>query len=167
MNVVHTTIVALALFLAVPNLGLCQDLMVYPAQGQTPEQTEKDKFECYNWAKQQSGFDPMQIPTATTAPPSTQAQSGGVAKGALRGGAAGTVIGAATGGSKNDLRRSARIGIVGGAVAGGVRRSSANKQKEAERQQWEQQESDKYFNQRNNYNRAYGACLEGKGYTVK
>ncbi len=47
---------------------LAQDLVIYPAQGQTQEQTEKDKYECYAWAKQQSGFDPMQQPVTTTPP---------------------------------------------------------------------------------------------------
>ena len=30
-----------------------------------------------------------------------------------------------------------------------------------------EQEADNYANNRNQYNRAYTACLEGKGYTVK
>lgn len=37
-----------------------QDLVVYPAKGQAQEQMQKDKYECYGWAKQQTGFDPMQ-----------------------------------------------------------------------------------------------------------
>jgi len=36
-------------------------MVVYPAQGQSNEQMEKDKFECYGLAKNQSGFDPMQM----------------------------------------------------------------------------------------------------------
>jgi hypothetical protein len=36
-----------------------QDLIVFPAQGQSNEQMEKDKFECYTWARDQTGFDPM------------------------------------------------------------------------------------------------------------
>ena len=34
-------------------------------------------------------------------------------------------------------------------------------------QQWEQEQAANYMQNRNNYNRAYGACLEGKGYTAK
>ena len=56
--------------------GLCllaplwaDDLMIYPKEGQSVEQQEKDKFECYGWAKNESGFDPMAPPTATEAPP--------------------------------------------------------------------------------------------------
>ena len=39
-----------------------QDLVVYPAKGQSNDQMEKDKFECYSWAKGQTGFDPMAMP---------------------------------------------------------------------------------------------------------
>ena len=42
-----------------------QDLIVFPAKGQSQEQTERDKFDCYQWAKQQTGFDPMKTPQAT------------------------------------------------------------------------------------------------------
>ena len=58
-------------------MGICivagtswaQEVIVYPAKGQSAEQTEKDKFECYQWAKGQTGFDPMAPPTASTPPP--------------------------------------------------------------------------------------------------
>ena len=68
---------------------LAQDLVIYPAKGQSQEQLDKDKYECYSWAKQQTGFDPMQQPKATEPPPQQQAQQGGVGRGAVRGGAVG------------------------------------------------------------------------------
>ena len=30
----------------------------YPLQGQSPEQQDRDHFECYRWAHRQTGFDP-------------------------------------------------------------------------------------------------------------
>jgi len=36
------------------------DLIAYPKNGQTPEQSGKDKFECHQWAVGQTGFDPTQ-----------------------------------------------------------------------------------------------------------
>jgi hypothetical protein len=36
------------------------DLMIYPKSGQTKEQQAADQFECHNWAKGQTGFDPTQ-----------------------------------------------------------------------------------------------------------
>jgi hypothetical protein len=36
------------------------DLMIYPKNGQSKEQQAADQFECNNWAKGQTGFDPTQ-----------------------------------------------------------------------------------------------------------
>ena len=135
------------------------ELYIYPAKGQSSEQQDKDKFECYNWAKKDTGFDPMAVPTTSTAPPSSQKKSGGIVRGGLGGAALGAIIG--------DSSKSAKRGAVAGGLIGGVRQSSQNRQTEQNRQQWEQQESANYANNRNNYNRAYSACLEGRGYTVK
>lgn len=44
--------------------ALAQNWIVFPAQGQSQEQMERDKYDCYTWSKQQTGFDPMQ-PQAT------------------------------------------------------------------------------------------------------
>ncbi|MFF7706180.1 DUF6515 family protein [Pseudomonas sp. NPDC007930] len=41
------------------------DVAIYPANGQSPAQLERDRYECQQWASQQSGFDPR---TATYAP---------------------------------------------------------------------------------------------------
>ena len=36
------------------------DWIIYPKNGQTKEQQAADQFECHNWAKGQTGFDPTQ-----------------------------------------------------------------------------------------------------------
>ena len=74
---------------------------------------------------------------------------------------------AALGAIIGDSSKSAKRGAVAGGLIGGVRQSSANRQTEQKQQEWAQRESSNYANSRNNYNRAYGACLEGRGYTVK
>ena len=136
-----------------------QEVFIYPTKSQSAEQQEKDKYDCYGWAKNNSGFDPMAPPTTTTAAPSAQKKSGGVVKGGLGGAALGAIIG--------DSSKSAKRGAVAGGLIGGVRQSSANRQTEQKQQEWAQRESSNYANSRNNYNRAYAACLEGRGYTVK
>jgi hypothetical protein len=136
-----------------------QEVFIYPNKGQSAEQQEKDKHACYGWAKNNSGFDPMAPPTTKTAPPSGEKKSGGVVRGGLGGAALGAIIG--------DSSKSAKRGAVAGGLIGGVRQSSANRQTEQKQQEWAQRESSNYANSRNNYNRAYGACLEGRGYTVK
>ncbi|GAH69731.1 unnamed protein product, partial [marine sediment metagenome] len=45
--------------------------------------------------------------------------------------------------------------------------SNQRKQEEQKRKEWEQREVNNYARERNEYNRALGACLEGRGYTVK
>ena len=64
-------------------------------------------------------------------------------------------------------QKGAAIGAASGALVGGMRRRDQQRQQQQAEQQWAQQETANYANQRNNYNRAYGACLEGRGYSVK
>ncbi len=145
-----------------------QEIIVYPAKGQSNDQMEKDKFECYTWAKGQTGFDPMQMPTASSAPPSQERKSvgGSTLGGGLLGGAGGAIIGGIAGGSSG-ARKGAAIGGLSGGAFGGMRSSRQNRQADQQQQQWEQQQANQYMQQRNSYNRAYSACLEGRGYSVR
>src|SRR5262245_53803917 len=106
--------------------ALAQSAYVYPAKGQTPEQTEKDKQDCATWAKQQTGFDPSQPVTVVSPPP----QSGQVARGAGRGAAVGAVGGAIAG----DAGKGAAIGAASGALLGGMRRRDEARTQEAQQQ---------------------------------
>ena len=159
MNKVIRTTACCLLTLLVAGQAMAQELYIYPANGQSAEQQDKDKFECYNWAKNDTGFDPMAVPTTSSAPPSGQKKSGGAVRGALGGAVLGGVLG--------DSGKSAKRGAVAGGLIGGVRQSSQNTRTEQKRSDWERQESANYANNRNNYNRAYSACLEGRGYTVR
>jgi hypothetical protein len=147
---------------------IAQEPIIYPAQGQSQDQLEKDKFECYTWAKGETGFDPMQVPTASSPAPSQEKKSvgGSALKSGAVGGIGGAVLGGIVGGKKK-AKKGALIGGLTGGALGGARSSSQNRQAEQDRQQWEQQETNKYMRQRNDYNRAYSACLGGRGYTVK
>ena len=154
----------LSTFLAGP--ALAQEVIIYPAKGQSDDQMEKDKFECYSWAKKETGFDPMEIPTATAPPPKKEAQKGGVGRGAVAGAAVGAAVGGIAKGKKG-LARGALIGGGSGALLGGMRREKQRNEEEKTRQQWEREQGNAYMQKRNTYNRAFGACLEGRGYTVK
>lgn len=133
-----------------------QEPIVFPAHGQNAGMMEQDKFSCYQWAKGQTGFDPMQAPTATAPPPPTRG-------GALRGAAGGAAMGAAIGAVAGDAGKGAAIGAASGGIIGGARRRKSQE----EQQQYAQQQAAGYEQRRNEYNRAWGACMEGKGYTVK
>ena len=153
----------LSLMVLLSGVAMAQDLMIYPAKGQSQDQMERDKFECYSWAKGQTGFDPMQVPTATTPPPPQEAQQGGVGRGAVRGGLVGLGVGAIAG----DAGKGAAIGAASGGLIGGMRRhDQVSRQQQAE-QQWANEQAANYTRRRSEYNRAYGACLEGRGYSVK
>ena len=143
-----------------------QDPIVYPAQGQSQDQMERDRFECYTWARDQTGFDPMKTPTATSAPPAKEKKVWGAGKTGVAGGAAGAAVGGIASGRKGAVR-GGLIGAAGGALIGGVRSSNQRKREEQNRQQWEQEQVNNYARARNEYNRAFGACMEGRGYSVK
>jgi hypothetical protein len=132
------------------------ELYVYPAKNQTAEQQEKDKYECYQFGKTQTGFDPMAAPVASAPPPE---KKGGV----VRGAAGGAAVGAAVGAVGGDAGKGAGYGAAAGATVGMVRKNQSEKAQQQAQQQQQQAAQD----QRNNYDRAYSACLEGRGYTVK
>ncbi len=152
----YFTTLSLILLLAYSLSASASDFYVFPANGQSQEQQEKDEFDCYKWAKNQTKFDPMEVPTASSPPPAQEAPKGGV----LRGAAVGGIVGGIADGKGGE-------GAAIGATLGGMRRRNQVNQQNQERQNWEQEQSSQYAAQRNNYNRAYGACLEGKGYNIK
>jgi hypothetical protein len=147
----------------------CQDLIVFPAKGQSQKQMDKDKFDCYSWAKQQSGFDPMQTPPPAQAYP-TQPPPGSAAGGVVRGGAGGAALGAAVGGIAggwSGAGKGAAIGALTGGVFGGLRSQARSNQSAQAQQQLAAQQSAQYRQRRDAYNRAWSVCLEAKGYAVK
>jgi predicted lipid-binding transport protein (Tim44 family) len=168
MNVIKWAFAILVFALFLFSHVQAQEPIVFPAKGQSSEQMEKDKFECYSWAKGQAGFDPMQMPTATSPAPSRKKKSvgGSLLKGGLAGGAGGGIIGGIARGKKG-AKKGAAIGALSGGAFGGMRSSKQNRKADNQRKQWEQEQASQYMQQRNTYNRAHSACLEGKGYTVK
>jgi hypothetical protein len=138
-------------------ISLAQPI-VYPAKGQSPEQQNRDDAECYTWAKQNTGIDPAVVASTPPAQQSGPAVGGGErARGALRGAVGGAVIGEI---ANDDAGKGAGIGAVVGVMAGG-RQARQNQQAQNQQAQAQQQQMI------NTFYRAYGACLEGRGYTVK
>jgi hypothetical protein len=143
--------------------ALAQEMFIYPTKGQSPEQQNRDRYECHTWAVQQTGFDPTKPQAAQPAPPPQQAPQGGVVRGAARGAAVGAVGGAIAG----DAGKGAAIGAATGGLIGGMRRRDQQAQQAQAQQQYAQQQQATLSQQQAEYNRALGACLEGRGYTVK
>lgn len=132
------------------------ELIIYPAQGQSPEQQQQDEFECHQWAVQQSGFDP-------TKSQQTAAQGPAPKGGVVRGAAGGALVGAGIGAIAGDAKKGAKIGAGAGAVGGGVKQQQQRQQQEAATRQAQANQQAQVAS----YNKARGACLEGRGYTVK
>ncbi|SBO44122.1 glycine zipper family protein [Cyanobium sp. NIES-981] len=150
-----------------------QDLFIYPAAGQSPEQQRQDGLECRLWAIDQTGFDPTQPAPASSgalaSPPQVQRQGPGTARSTVRGAVAGTAVGAIVGNTGRGAAAGATQGLLSG-TARGVDQRRAQQQAnddwarqqqiaEAERQQLLQY-------RRRAFNRAVTACMEGRGYTV-
>ncbi len=153
---------ATAAFLAILSGSLVapakgQDMYIYPARGQTQDQQNRDRYECNNWAVQQSGYDPTR-PDVYAAAPAPQPTSS-----AMGGGMRGATVGAVGGAIGGNAGKGAAIGAASGALLGGMARN----RQAAETQAYQQQQSSAYSQQRTSYDRAMGACLEGRGYTIK
>ena len=139
-----------------------QRVFVYPAHGQSPEQTERDRYECHNWAVQQTGVDPSRTTNAyervivqPSTPPGANTVGGAVA---------GAIIGSIIGGPRN-----AGAGLILGGATGAIVGSAADANAQKQAQMTQQQINETAAEGRAHadaYRRAIGACLQGRGYTV-
>jgi hypothetical protein len=120
-------------------------LYVAPEKGQDAAQQQKDESECRQWAQQQSGVNPA----APAAGPDRGQRLGGTTRGAARGAALGAAVGAIAG--------DAGKGAAAGAAVGGVkgRRDAVRGEQQAQ------------ASAASEYDRAFAACMEARGYTVR
>jgi hypothetical protein len=152
-----------------PSVAPVAPVFFYPKVGQTPAQQDRDRYECYNWAVSQTGFNPALASTppeqrVVVTPVPTPGHDTAVM------GVGGAVIGALIGGPRHALG-GALIGGAAGAVAGAAsdsaRQESARQTEAAINSQRNQASAFQYTGQANNFRRAMSACLEGRGYTVQ
>lgn len=130
--------------------------IAYPAKGQSAQQQQADEGQCYSWAKNNTGVDPTKV-ASTPPPPSGPAVGGGErVGGAARGAAGGAVIGAIAG----DAGKGAAIGATAGTMAGGMRARQNRRAQQANAQAQTQGSMD-------TFNRAFAACMQGRGYTIQ
>jgi len=149
-----STLLIAALFSA----GASAQTVVYPAKGQSPDKQKKDEGECHTWAVGQSKYDPTKPPPpppATAKPPATATGTtpGAGARGAARGAVVGEIVSDDAG--------------AGAAVGATVARGQSRKQNAAAGQQQQQAAAQQQQAGMSAYQKARGACLEGRGYTVK
>jgi len=134
-------------------------LFVFPSEGQEADTQELEEFQCYKWAREQTGVDPIN-PPEVKAEQVVTSPDGTAVVGAAKGAAAGAAVGAIAG----DAGKGAAIG----AVLGGMRGRRSKKHSDAVQQQQANQAAEQTEQEMmNNFKKAFAACLEGKGYTVK
>lgn len=148
-------------FISAQGSGISKSLglYVFPSNNQDAQTQDADETACFKWAKEQTGYDPMN-PAKVTAATVDRSADGTALVGAGVGAAGGAAIGAIAG----DAGKGAAIG----AIVGGVRgRRTKVVGDEMQQQQNNQAAAAKSKELSNNYNKAFAACMEGKGYTVK
>ncbi|MGO9931534.1 MAG: glycine zipper 2TM domain-containing protein [Steroidobacteraceae bacterium] len=138
-----------------------QRVFVYPAQGQSPQQADRDRYECHNWAVQQTGVDPSRVASyqQVVVQPANPPGSG-----AVGGAVAGAIIGSIIAGPWH-AGAGALVGGATGAVVGSAADANAQKQAQQTQQQINQAAAAGQA-QGDAYRRAFGACLTARGYTV-
>lgn len=134
-------------------------MYVFPAKNQDQATQDKDDTDCYKWAVEQSGVDPLN-PTKVEAAKVDTSPDGTAVVGAAKGAAAGVAIGAIAG----DAGKGAAIGAVVGGLAG---RRAKNAHDQQQQQANNQAAAEAQTEMSESFKKAFTACLEGKGYTVK
>jgi len=137
----------------------------YPLHGQTPEQQDRDHYECSTWATQQTGFDPsapgvaphdrVQVVSAAP-PPGTNTAIGAVA---------GAIIGAAIAPRWQEAPAALAGAVVGSAIGSSADAANAQATRTVvvqDRRAAAAEEQRAY-----SYRRAISACLDARGYSVK
>ncbi|MCE2027354.1 glycine zipper 2TM domain-containing protein [Sessilibacter corallicola] len=177
LNKITTT--AALMLVSTLSFGQSTEIFTYPAAGQSQEQMERDRYECYRWAVSTTGTDPATLvsPASTTAPTIVENKNrGDAAKGTIIGTVAGAIIGSTieSRGRYHRRHNNAAGGAVVGAAVGGIIGSSRerngyqNAALEAKKIEIRQQrEQSEYETKISNYTRAFSACMHGRSYTVK
>jgi len=140
--------------------GLAKSIGVYvfPNEKQDATTQNKDESDCYKWAMDQTGYDPMNPPTVTANKVDTS-PNGAAVMGSAKGAAAGAAIGSVGG----EMGKGAAVG----AMVGGIRGRRAKKGADANQQQANNNAAAaKSKEMATDYKRAFSTCLEAKGYTV-
>jgi hypothetical protein len=141
-------------------------MFIYPAQGQAQEQMAKDQEACTRWAEAQTGLQLQagRVDTQAAAKAAEKevgkATEGAAIVGAAKGAAAGTAIGAIAG----NTGKGAAIGAVAGAMGGFSARRHAKHEAGVQGAQKAQVQNQQALDA---FKKAAGACLEGRGYSVK
>jgi hypothetical protein len=135
-----------------------QTVYFYPELSQDEAKQDRDRYECYRWAVRETGVDPGMTPVRNVPPPRAAVRDGAEV---VAGAATGAIVGAAVSSPRNTGQ-----GMVLGAIFGTMIGAAAH---EARVQSAEQAYAQRVSAQQvpvNNFRRAMGACMTGRGYRV-
>ena len=150
------------------NITAITQIYFYPLKGQSAEQQSRDHYACYNWAVDQTGFDPskssivpeQRVRIVPMPPPGHDTVVMSIA---------GAVLGALIAGPRH-AGGGALIGAAGGAIAGAAsdisRQESARQMEEAYANRNIARDVQKE-RKALDFRRAMSACIEGRGYNVR
>lgn len=150
----------------IPPAADTAEVVAYPLRGQSERQIRQDRYECYLWAVQQSGYDPAaqtdnQENTTTQVVPEPPEGSATVA---------GTVTGAAVGALVSGPRHSA-AGAAVGAIVGALAGAGVDAENRARADAAQARMDAARVSEQNRliraYRRALSACLDARGYSVR
>lgn len=158
MNNYRRVIIGSLIIFCVTVVSSAAETIVYPAQGQSPEQQTKDEGECRQWATQKTGVDPLQVANAASSQ-ITPKQDPKIVKGAAGGAIAGLAVGAIAG----DAGKGAAIGATAGGIGGGIRKRQQQRAQQNSAQQAQAQQQSML----GEYKKAYRACLIGRDYSIQ
>ena len=170
MNLHKTMVGALICFLTVVSVNAGADeKYVFPAANQSEEQQKADEYACYQWAVEQSGYDPVEDYETVSSQSdvdgrSDTSESGGTGKAVLGGAAKGAVIAEA---SDGDASKGATTGATIGLIKGKRKQQAAREQERRAAEERARAEAEARQKLISNFERANTACLEGRGYVVK
>jgi hypothetical protein len=153
----RTFVLTLASCLVFASVVVATEPEVYPAKGQTGQQQERDQYECHEWATKETGVDPVALAEQKLATPAPAKQEG------LGGAERGAGLGAAGGAMEGDPAAGAARGFGIGRMVSVVKA----KRQLREQQSVESSQAADLQGQLDRYDRAYAACLTGRGYSVK
>ncbi len=146
---------AVALALPASAVEDLRALEVQGQRGQSQEQARRDRYECHNWAIEQTGESPPALPVDEPRDDERDLRRERIDRaviGAAIGGAVGSIFG-------NGRRRDSSDRVLAGAAAGAAIGAATAGESRSRREATEPASPSDYL-------RALTACLEGRGYSV-
>ncbi len=136
----------------------------YPNQGQNAARQDRDRFDCYQWAKAQTDTDPGMTPVSGTT--ATIAESRVTGTGTAVGAVTGATIGAVTSGRRGGGGSVVLGAIIGGMLGAVTENANAQARAQAQAQAYDNQSRATTSRQVDAFRRAMGACMSSRGYTI-